>query len=404
MDELFIARQPIFNKALKVYGYELLFRFDIDSKTFGQATATKATATVLGGLFETGIEEIVDGTLAFVNFDEEFLLSDSIELIDSSNLVIEVLENVKVDAQLINRLNYLKSKGYKIALDDFVEDYDLYPIVPMSDIIKYDLLATPLDSITIEVKKALRQNKILLAEKVETEEDFLKAKDMGFSLFQGYFFSKPNIISKANDNKTIKSQYSRIINELKKEEPSYQIIAEIFESDVNLAYRLVKVVSNNHDKDLIYSIKKALVYMGFKKIEQWIHILMLQDLSTNKSEELIKTSLVRSKFGEHIANNSNLKNRKFEVSMACLFSNLDAVLDQTMEEALQGISITYDVKEALINKEGILRPVCELIHSYEKGNWDKVKAISEKIEINENKLYQMYIDSLKWADNIVSTF
>lgn len=399
---MFIARQPIFNKSLKVYGYELLFRSNRGSKSFGKASATKATATIVGGLFEFGIEEIVDGTRAFVNFDYDFILSDSIELISPEILVIEVLEDVKVDAKLVKRLEDLRNKGYKIALDDFVEDYNSYPIVPIAHIIKYDILETPLDDIKFEVNEGLRQNKILLAEKIETEKEFLKAKNMGFNLFQGYFFNKPSIISKANNKKSTMSQYIRIIDELKKEEPSYQALAEMIETDVNLAYRLMRIISNRPNEDLVYSIKKALVYMGFKEIDRWINILMLQDLAVRKPKELMKLSLVRSKFSEYISSNSKYKRRKLEVAMMCLFSNIDGILDQTMEESLHGMPLTDDIKKALINKEGVLMPIFELITEYEKGNWDKVRFISNEIEMDYEKLFKGYIKSIKWTNKILA--
>lgn len=401
---MFIARQPIFNKELKLYGYELLFRPNIDATSFGEAAASNATATVLGNLFEMGIDQIVEGVKAFVNFDYDFLFSDSIELIDANTLVIEVLETVKADKILVDRLNYLRSKGYKIALDDFVECFHLHPLVPIADIIKYDLMITPLESIEIEVKQALKQNKILLAEKIETENEFILAKEMGFDLFQGYFFSKPSIISKSNDKKSAKSQYTRIISELNKEEPSFQILAEIIETDVNLAFRLMKVISIKQNRDMVYSIKKALIYMGFKELERWINILMLQDLSTNKPKELLKLSLLRSKFGEFIASNSRFKKRKRETSMMCLFSTLDAILDETMEEVLQDILITEDIREALIKKAGVLSPICNLISSYEKGDWDKVKIIAADIGIDEKKLPEGYLSSLKWTAETLSKF
>jgi EAL and modified HD-GYP domain-containing signal transduction protein len=400
--KMFIARQPIFDQALKVYGYELLFRSDKDAKTFGNATATTATATVLGGLFETGINQIVDGKKAFINFDYEFLLLDTIELIDPESLVIEVLENVKVDNILLNRLQQLKNQGYKIALDDFVEAYDSYPIVPMADIIKYDIMETPLDTIEAEVKRGLKEKKILLAEKIETQEEFLKAKEMGFILYQGYFFSKPSIIGKSNDKKSTKAQYARLITELGKPSPSYQALAEIIETDVNLAYRLMTVISHRPQDDLIYTIKKALIYMGFKEIERWINILMLQNLSTSEPKELVKLSLVRAKFSEYISENSSFKKRKIEVSMMCLFSTIDAILDQTMEEALSGISLTEDIKEALINESGTLRPVYELVRAYESGNWDKVNIFSMALNVDQSKLYAGYLKAVNWANKTLS--
>lgn len=196
---MFIARQAIFNNLLELYGYELLYRDNNESTAFGSVSAVKATAGVLGGLFETGVEKIADNARVFINCDYEFLFSDSIELINPNKLIIEVLENVKIDERLIKRLKELKNKGYRIALDDFIEEYDTYPIVAIADIIKYDVMSTPLHSIEKEIEKAKCGNKILLAEKIETKAEYEKAKEMGFNLFQGYFFSKPSIINRPND-------------------------------------------------------------------------------------------------------------------------------------------------------------------------------------------------------------
>lgn len=398
---MFIARQPIFNKDMEIYGYELLFRSRFEDTSFGKYDSTIATATVVNNLFEMGIDQIVDRTRAFINFDYNFILSDSIELINPQTLVIEVLENVDADDLLADRLKYLKTLGYKIALDDFVEEYDEYKLVPITDIIKYDIRETPIDSIGNAINKALEQKKILLAEKIETEEEFLHAKQMGFQLFQGYFFSKPSIISKVNDKVSIKTQYLRVLSELKKKESSYLTLTKLIETDVNLAYRLMRVASTNKSEDLGCSIQKTLIYMGYKRIERWINILMLQDLSNSKPSELLKLSLIRSKFGEFIAENSKYKNRREEVTMMCLFSTLDAMLDVPIEKALSGIALTDDVRNALINQSGELVQVFELISCYEKGIWEKVKIISSKINIDDEKLTQGYLKSLKYADKII---
>lgn len=298
---MFIARQPIFKRNLDVYGYELLYRSGIQSDHFDGVSPQYATATVIGGLFESGMDQIVEEKYAFINFDEDFILSSSLELIPSDTLIIEVLENIKIDQNLIERLKDLKNKGYKIALDDFVEEYKSYPLIPIADIIKFDLIETPLETIEKDISLAISQKKVLLAEKIETKEEFLKAKEMGFHLFQGYFFSKPSIVGKSYKRSTSKIQYSRILLELKKEEPSYQVLAEIIEKDVNLAYRLIRISSLRTEDELIYSVKRALTYMGMREIERWINILMLQDLGQSKPNELIKMSLIRSRFAETIA-------------------------------------------------------------------------------------------------------
>lgn len=398
---MFVARQPILNRALKIYGYELLYRRDYHAQEFCNISPERATAEVVGNLFESGINEITNNMHAFVNFDYNLILSDVIELIEPKHLVIEVLENTKVDQRLLNRITYLKRKGYKIALDDFEDDYDTYPLIPLADIIKYDIISTPLDTIQLAVQKGLAENKILLAEKVETQAEYEKAREMGFHLFQGFFFSRPSIISQSIDKKSTKLQYIRIVRELKKNEPSYQQIAEIIESDVNLSYRLLKIIKRRSEENIVYSIKRALVYMGFDEIERWINILMLQELAIDKPKELMKLSLVRSKFGENIANNSKSKNRTFEISMMCLFSSLDAILNQSMEQTLSGILVTNDVKKALIHKTGPLRPVLELVLAYEKGQWETVQSISKNIKIDDKKLYDGYLYAIKTSHKIL---
>lgn len=395
---MFIARQPIFNINLDVYGYELLFRQSDKSKQFDGTSSMSATASVVGSLYELGFGQIIDHKRAFVNFDADFLRQDFSELIEPNKLIIEVLEDVVIDDELIERVKILKSKGYKIALDDFVEDFDTYPLMPYADIIKFDLLMTPLETIKRSVFKALSLNKIILAEKIESESIFLQAKEMGFHLFQGFFFSKPKIVGKAHaNNSATKIQYARLLNELKRDEPSYQVLAEIIEKDVNLAYRVMKVISSRAGDDLVYSIKRALTYMGLKEIERWISILMIQDLGGNKPKELMNVSLIRTKFAEAIAKQTNLKQYRHEASMMGLFSTLDAMLDEPMEQALKDISLPQSIKDVLINHEGVLSPISALIKVYEMGNWDEAYEICKSFKLDEELLLGDYVEAVKWA-------
>lgn len=401
---MFIARQPIFNKTMKIYGYELLFRSDSSAVSFGNASSVSATAAVIGSLFEQGIDQVVGKSKAFVNFDYDFIMSDNIELIKPETLIIEVLETVKVDAALINRIKSLKDKGYQIALDDFEESYGSYPIVPLADIIKYDIMVTPLHTITADIKRALSQKKLLLAEKIETEEEFQKALRMGFHLFQGYFFCKPKIVDGSSPRRFSKVQYSMILSELSKDEPSYDAITEIIESDVNLAYRMMRVISHKKGESAFNSIKYALVRMGLIDLERWINILMLQDISQNKPLELMRLSLVRSRFSEYVADNSIYQNRKEEISMMCLFSTLDVLLDQPMEKALEGMLISKDVFNALVHRKGNLEPFCRLILSYEQGDWPAVHKYAEVIRIDTKILYKGYLESIEWSSKILTSF
>lgn len=394
---MYIARQPIFNEILDVFGYELLFRGEQTSKGYDASSASHATATVIGGLFESGVEEIIGNHMAFVNFDASFLHSDLTEIIDPHRMIIEVLEDVVVDDALIERIKTLKQLGYKIALDDFVEDYEAYPLIPYADIIKFDLIATPLETIQNAVSKGLLHNKVLLAEKIETQEEFEKAKDMGFKLFQGYFFSKPQIVGQSSAKKMIKSSYLQILTELKKEEPSYQVLAEIIERDAQMAYRLMRIIHVRAGDDLIYSIKKALTYLGLKELERWINVLMMQDLSGEKPKELMNLSLVRAKFLEQIAEHSFFRNKKYEASMLGLFSTIDAMLDEPMEKAMTNVAMPTSIREALVSFSGLLKPIYELLLAYESADFDKAELLAKEIQINSRDLFWYYKVSVKWA-------
>ncbi|MBF7096803.1 EAL and HDOD domain-containing protein [Alkalibacter mobilis] len=399
---MYIARQPIFKTNKDVYGYELLFRLERDSSGFGGATETQATASIITSLFESGIETIVENKRAFINFNRELLELDLVELLDKNRLVIEVLENVELDPLLIERIQCLSNNGYEIALDDFVESYEEYPLVKYADIIKHDIIATPLETIEISVEKALKDRKILLAEKIETEEEFLKAKEMGFKLFQGYFFSKPSVVGQKNETiTTTKIQYLRILQELDYEEPSYQKLAEIIEMDVNLAYRLLRVVSARVGDDLIYSIKRALTFMGLKELERWIKVLMIQELGVNKPKELVRISLIRSKLSELIALSSNLKKSKHEAAIMGLFSTIDAILDMDMEDALKDITLSPKVSNALVLSQGELSIIKKIIEAYEIGEWSEIDSLAKEINIEQNAIYDHYLESVKWSKEIM---
>ena len=400
---MYIARQPIFKTNKEVFAYELLFRAEKESSRYDGISPIHSTASILAGLFESGISEIIDDRKAFINFDSALLKTDTIELIDKDVLVIEVLEDVVIDDILIDRLKDLQSKGYKIALDDFISSIDTYPLVEYAQIIKYDITLTPLNQIADSINAALNKGKILLAEKVETEEDFQEAKKMGFTLFQGYFFSKPIVVDIKNDkNTTTNSQYIRILRELKSEDTSFQNIAEIVKTDAKLAYKLMRIVSDRSDNVTINSIRRALTYIGLKELERWINILMIQDLGGGKPQELIYISLIRSRFCELIATSINMRKDRDDAAIMGLFSTIDALLDIELDRAIEKISISEKISDALLHSKGELASILSLVKAYEVADWDKIDEISESIGLAHEKIYKLYSDSVSHASSIMS--
>lgn len=401
---MFIARQPIFNKSMGVYGYELLHRSSSTATAFEAMAPGQATARVFGGFFEFGAKSITDAKKAFINFDYDFLLSDAVELLNPDSLIIEILEDMDIDREVLERLIQLKKQGYKIALDDFVEKYEEYPIIPMSDIIKFDILETPLSSIQKEVGLALSEGKTILAEKVESKEEYEKAKDMGFTLFQGYFFKKPSIVSQSCNGKSVKLSQINILNELAKEEPSFDNLAKIVQSDVSLAYRLFRIIKNNDLASQLDSIKEALIIMGLRGVQRWINILILQDLTVDKPLELMRLSLIRSKFGELICEKSKLDPLSNQVSTMLLFSTLDALLDKPIEDAFRDIPIAKEIKDALIEGKGQLTLFLQLVYSYETGDWEMVDRIATKIHLQSEDIYHSYLDAIEYCKTTMKRY
>lgn len=398
---MFIARQPIFNAQLEVYGYELLFRLNSQSTQFGGVSSQGATAMVITGLFESGLENLIEDKIAFINFDEIFIHSEAVELIKPDRMIVEMLENIEVSNNLMTRLTDIKAMGYSIALDDFAQTLKSYPLTPLADIIKYDIMVTPLDRIAADVPAGLAQGKTLLAEKVETQEEFVKAKAMGFTLFQGYFFSKPRIAGRSFRATPSQIQYLQLMTEINADEPSFDRLAQLIEQDVTLTYRLLRLASFRAGSELISSIKFALSYIGLREFERWISILMIHDLSKDKPAELIKLSLIRTRFAESLAKRAGMIELEADAALMGLFSVLDAILDQPMAVVLAGITLPQAILDALIEAEGHLYPIYELILTYEKGDWGQVESNARALNIEEYYIYHDYREAINWARNVI---
>lgn len=399
---MYIARQPILKSDLEVYGYELLYRDSKDSTCFNDIESLQATASVIESLYESGIENIVGKKVAFINFDQKILESGLIELLDKSKVVIEILESTVIDEQFLSRLTGLSNAGFKIALDDVVDDKRTAELVNYAHIVKVDLSLVKLDEIKPLISKLLSSGKILLAEKVETESEFIMAKAMGFQLYQGYFFSKPKIIGHKNDNKSaLKTQYIRILNELKQEEPSYTKIAEIIQQDASLTYRFLRIIGKRAIEDEIASIKRAMTFMGLKELERWIHVLLIQDLGGNKPKELMIMSLTRSKFSEFLAIHSQQYKHSQEATLMGLLSMIDVLQDVSMEEALKGIPLSSEIISALVRNEGELSLILRIVKAIEIANWNEVDLLGNWLKLPIKEIGHFYLSALKWAEETV---
>ncbi len=399
--EVFVARQPIFDQNRLVHAYELLYRTGEQNFFDGSISSNMATSILLmNSYYSFGIDNLIGSHKAFINFSKALIENDIPHLLNEQNVVIELLEDIKPDPFFIQKVKNLKEKGYTIALDDFVESYPYVELIELSDIIKVDFLLNTREQIKSICSTWKKKGKLLLAEKVETNEEFLWAKGLGFDYFQGYFFSKPSVMK----SKTLTDsayQYIRLMEKLNKPEPDYKEIASIIEVDVSLTYKLLKLVNSRFALvSNISSIQHALAILGITAFRKWVSLAMIQSKATSSASELAKISLIRSHFMEGIAKASDLKKYASEISLIGILSVVDVLLESPMEEIVKNLPLSETIKDTLLGKDSQYSCVYGIVKQYEMGNFTDILGCCTLIKFDSNKLPQIYLESVKWSEEL----
>lgn len=395
MPDVFVGRQPIYDRGLEVVAYELLFRSS-EGNQAGVLDGDLATSQVLHNTFvEIGLDTIVGQKLAFVNFTRGFILQDYTTIFPARRVVVEILEDITVDAELITAVRALSAQGYTIALDDFVfRDY-LRPLVEIADIIKVDILALDRPTLQENVTQLRQFNVRLLAEKVETRNDFNICCDLGFDYFQGYFLCRPDIVrgqrSPANRLASL-----RLLAKLQDPETEFDELEEIISRDVSLSYKLLRLINA-----AIYglpkkveSIRQALLLLGTKFITSWVSVIALTGVS-DKPQELMVTALIRGKMCELLAQAMQSAGKEVYFTIG-LFSVLDAMLDTPMPEVLKLLPLAEEVSGALLHHEGLGGQTLHCVLAYERGNWDEVICPG----LDRRRIKDAYLQAIAWAAEV----
>jgi len=401
--EVYVARQPIFKKNKKLYGYELLFRGGM-SNSFPDIDGDTATSKLLSNSFFTiGMNQLTGGKMAFINFTQKLLIRKTPMMFPVENMMVEILEDVTPDDEVINACLDISEAGYAIALDDFVFKNEMKPLIALAHIIKIDFLLSPIEEIRQMVSK-LRAYKIkLLAEKIETYDEFETALSMGFTYFQGYFFSKPEVLS---GKEIIPSKITllRIIGEANKKECSFDKLEKLINRDVSISYKLLRYINSAYFKRAceISTIKHAIILLGEKEIKRFISLVASAELASNKPDELIRTSIIRARFCELLGINSRNGVNDSELFLTGLFSLLDAILDNTMENIMKNLPLSKNIKQALLEAKGELFDYLRFVSCYETANWDQCSLIISKINVKNDKIPEFYQDAVNWADSYIT--
>ena len=401
--EVHVARQPIFDINLNVFGYELLFRNNSVDTYDGTDCDQSTNCVIVNSFLLLGIETLTTGKKAFINFTANSLKNHLPGILPKELLAVEILEDVCPDAEIINACKKLKQDGYLLVLDDFVYTKEYLSLVQLADIIKVDFRTTPYKE-RLELVERLNNYPIkFLAEKVETQEEFQDALQMGYSYFQGYFFSKPVIMSGKNLPE-YKINYLHIMQEINRTEIEFSQIEEIIKRDVSLSYKLLKFINSPifGFRNRINSLRQALILIGKKDLTKWISLIALKGVASDKPGELILESLIRARFGELLASNGMSKTVAANAFLMGMFSNIDILLERPLEDILAEMPLTEDIKNALLNKEhNDFFVLYNLIRSYEKGDWEVYTHYVDEMGIEQRDVLNAYREALKWVHDLV---
>ncbi|GAA0204301.1 EAL and HDOD domain-containing protein [Selenomonas dianae] len=405
MEEAFIGRQAILDQQKNVYAYEILFRSGLKNAFDPNLDGNVATQSVMvNAMLDFGMNKLVSDKRAFINFTEQNLLTRAPKLLPSETVVVEILENVQPTPEILEAVKELKEAGYKIALDDFVLLPGYEPLIEMADIIKVDFRITESPEERKKMREILPKHVRLLAEKIETEEEFQQALAYGYVLFQGYFFCKPTILQQKRLTSNALSKM-RLLREINRQNVDFSAITGVISSDTNLVHKLLTYINSagvglaNH----VSNLKQATVLLGASGVRRWVTLVSLQTFSEDKPPELFTLSLMRAKFCELIA--AKLKRSGLTADTGFLlgmFSLLDVLLNLPMEEVLKEVNLSDELTDALLGKDNDLRRLLDLVIAYEKGDWDTVIAYCERENLSPEFLQPTYDNVLEWYNALQS--
>lgn len=403
-DNIFVARQPVFTADMKVWGYELLFRQgETQIATF--ADGDQATTQVIADGFTLASRSMRKGTKALINFPRNVLVGESPFVLPPDRCVVEILETVQPEPEVMEACLGLKKHGYTLALDDFVGLPGFEPLCEIADIVKVDILQKKPAEVMGIVKGLRRFKAQLLAEKVENLEMFTVCKRLGFSLFQGYFFSRPEVIPgrKLSSGQTTKV---RLLKELNEPDTEHSRLEEIIQTDLSISYRLLQYINSARFglRGKIESIQRAVSMLGRQNLRQWLQVIILSDLNTtDKAQELVRISVRRGRFLQLLAGGCPTPFGPDSMFLLGFFSVLDAILDQYMDQLLEQVSLDSDIKAALTDPRNPNAVWVELLDELDRGNWGRLEAKAEKMRIPMELIDTASIEASAWTDEVMGT-
>ena len=398
MPDIYVGRQPIYNKDLGVYGYELLFRTGTNNAAvMGEISADGATSTtIINSFLEIGLEKLVGKRFAFINLTQAFLNEEEALPISPEQVIIEVLEDIPVNFQLLKSVTRLSEAGFTVALDDYIYNPAHKPLVAMANIIKIDIMQLSQKQLINHVNILKKFKAKLLAEKIETMEEFEFCIKLGFDYFQGYFLSKPRII-KSKSLPTNKLAVLNLLAVLQNPEVEINELEQAISFDVAMSYKILKLINSAffNFPSQIESIKQAIVILGRRQLRSWASMMAMSKLDDRPSE-MIVMAMARAKMCELLAEAGGMTTVDSFFTVG-LFSALDILMERALEEVIEPLPLGEDLVAALLRREGPLGEALKCTLAYETADFDN--AVFRHLESSD--VVDANVEAISWANMVI---
>lgn len=406
--DIFLGRQPILDRKQSIVAYELLFRSGQANQAVIQ-DELNATANVIVSLFnEMGVQSVLGKEIGFINVNAEMLMSDMLQLLPNDRVVIELLETIEITPRILDQCRQLKRAGFSLALDDFAIMHEQYrELLPMVDVIKVDLMQVPNDALTSTALNLRKYPAKLLAEKVETHEQFEQCLKLGFHFFQGYYFAKPVILTGKRAEPS-KLTLFKLLGLILDDAASGRLESAVKE-DSNLTYNLLRLVNSVGAGigQKIDSLSKAIMVVGRRQLQRWLQLLLytINDKGQT-SNPLLQLAATRGKMLEILCrcvNNQDTAQQE-RAFMTGTFSLLDTLLSMPMADIMAELSLPDDVKQALIERSGRLGLMLKLIEVLEAGDFDATAQLLQQLpELTPAMLNEAQMAAIRWVSSLSET-
>lgn len=400
-DQAYIGRQPIMDAKQNIIGYELFFRHSSDAQTAVFEDDLKACSNVLvNTIGDMDVEYILGDKLAFINVTEAMLMSDFLELLPAKRTVLEVLRSVVPNDEILARCKYLRDEGFQIALDNpQINEYS-QALLPYANYVKIDVQnLSALDAEKLYVKYHTAVTRAI-AEKVETAEQFESCKKIGFKIFQGFHFAKPETLTTKVINASFDSVLS-ILNAVSRDAEVDEIESG-FKRDAALSFKLLRYI-NSVGFGLsceIQSIKHALSILGRKQLYRWLTLLMVTAGENSTPPALMKTSITRGRLTELLGESYFEKKDRDNLFIVGVFSLLDVILKTPMPQVLEKIQLPEAVGEALLDRSGVYGPFLQLTEACEEADSAKIIALADHLQFDASKVNECHLAALAWVETM----